>query len=68
MQSNATIPFEKKELVWAKIRGYPWWPGIVAKVIEEKSDDGSKHTEFLINFIGDHSHSRLQLDKLAKFK
>ena len=23
--------FTKGEVVWAKIRGYPWWPGIVKK-------------------------------------
>jgi hypothetical protein len=26
--------FEKDEVVWAKIRGFPWWPGIVSKVFE----------------------------------
>ena len=24
--------FAKNELDWAKIRGYPWWPGIVLKL------------------------------------
>jgi len=28
--------YTKGEVVWAKIKGFPWWPGVVAKVIEEK--------------------------------
>jgi len=23
--------YEKGELVWAKVIGFPWWPGIVIK-------------------------------------
>jgi len=23
--------FRKDELVWAKVRGFPWWPGKVIK-------------------------------------
>lgn len=22
--------FSVKEMVWAKIKGYPWWPGLVS--------------------------------------
>lgn len=24
--------FKKGDVVWAKIRGYPWWPGIVSAI------------------------------------
>ena len=23
------------DIVWVKIKGYPWWPGIVSKLINE---------------------------------
>jgi hypothetical protein len=23
------MSFEKGEVVWAKIKGFPWWPGVV---------------------------------------
>lgn len=26
---NKSCIYNKGELVWAKIRGYPWWPGVV---------------------------------------
>jgi hypothetical protein len=61
--------YSKGELVWAKVRGFPWWPGIVVgKCHEEKFDDGTKKIELLINFIGDNSHAKLVLDKVAKYK
>ena len=28
--------FELDEVVWAKVSGYPWWPGFVASKIENK--------------------------------
>jgi len=59
--------YTKGEVVWAKIKGFPWWPGVVAKVIEEK---GTSHSsiELLVNFIGENSHAQLSLEKVAKFQ
>jgi len=58
--------YTKGEVVWAKIKGFPWWPGVVAKVIEQK-DNPDNLQEILVNFIGENSHARLPLDKVAKF-
>jgi len=58
--------YTKGEVVWAKIKGFPWWPGVVAKVIEQK-DNPDNFQEILVNFIGENSHARLPLDKVAKF-
>lgn len=56
---NKSCIYNKGELVWAKIRGYPWWPGVVSKICEEKYENGEKRTELIVNFIGENSHSRL---------
>ena len=37
------------EIVWAKVKGYPWWPGIIAELSNKKND------LFTINFIGHNS-------------
>ena len=29
-------PFSKGEIVWAKIRGFPWWPAMVSVKFKEK--------------------------------
>jgi hypothetical protein len=56
---NKGCIYSKGELVWAKIRGYPWWPGVVSKICEEKFENGERRTELIVNFIGENSHSRL---------
>jgi hypothetical protein len=28
-ESSAEVAFEEDEVLWAKIRGYPWWPAFV---------------------------------------
>lgn len=59
--------YTKGEVIWAKIKGFPWWPGVIAKVIEDP-DDPSSIYELLVNFIGENSHAQLNLDKVAKFQ
>lgn len=59
--------YAKDEVVWAKIKGYPWWPAVVVKVIEDREEKGVIH-EILVNFLGENSHAQLTLDKVAKFE
>lgn len=65
-KSNDNIIYSVGEVVWAKIRGYPYWPAIVitnkkiiiikvSKVYEEKTDDGNFKVSLLVNFIGDNT-------------
>lgn len=51
------------EVVWAKIRGYPWWPAIVSQVQDDDLDD----IQFKVNFFGDTTHSFLDESKMVKF-
>jgi hypothetical protein len=39
--------FADNEIVWAKVKGYPWWPAIVLSTFP------SKQQKYLVNFIGD---------------
>ncbi|CAD8050299.1 unnamed protein product [Paramecium sonneborni] len=66
MESDVPESYNKDEIVWAKIRGYPWWPGIIAEVIKDKQS--SEPTKYLVNFIGDNSHSTLPFQSLAKYQ
>mmetsp|Transcript_5963 Transcript_5963/g.5255 ORF Transcript_5963/g.5255 Transcript_5963/m.5255 type:complete len:88 (-) Transcript_5963:399-662(-) len=58
--------YSKGEVVWAKIKGYPWWPAVVAKVYHSKAEP-DKITDILVNFLGENSHAKLPLDKVGKF-
>ena len=66
--------FRKGEVVWAKVRGYPWWPAIVRSIQVKKDskpteDDSHDDKELMlkVNFIGDDTHSALPLSKIEKF-
>jgi hypothetical protein len=58
-----SFEFSLNEIVWAKIRGHPWWPAIIKSVIPD-----SKENKFKIDFIGDNSHATLPVSKLANFQ
>lgn len=42
--------YEIGEVVWAKIKGYPWWPCIVVEFY-----NSNDQKDFLVNFIGENS-------------
>jgi hypothetical protein len=49
--------YEKGEVVWAKIKGYPWWPAVVGLNFEYIKED----TKILVNFIGENSQLILSI-------
>lgn len=51
--------FEKDEIVWAKISGYPFWPAYIQSIL------GSNQYEVV--FFGDFSRAHLQDSKIKRF-
>ncbi len=45
--------FEMDQVVWAKVKGFPWWPGVVREVI--RSDKDLKKKEYMVFFLGEFS-------------
>jgi hypothetical protein len=58
--------FKKGEVVWAKVRGFPWWPGVVKTTLNRLSKTQDE-IKIVINFIGDNSHANLPPCKVEKF-
>lgn len=48
--------------MWAKVRGYSWWPARIGDVIKE-----SKDRKYRVDFIGDNTHQTVPYDKVANF-
>jgi hypothetical protein len=52
------VVYEMNEVIWAKIRGYPWWPAYVPHVVAQvsgviKSSNQPSLVEYIVNFYGD---------------
>ena len=57
------ISFNVGEIIWAKIRGYPWWPAIITG-----TEDDNREKKYAVSFIGDNTHSSLTKKCLYKFE
>ena len=57
--------FEEKEIIWAKIEGYPWWPSII---ISKEKNTESKEYIYSIILIGPYIRSNLNINFISKFK
>ena len=70
MVNNGNVVFKKGDIVWAKVRGFPWWPGVIRRIIVLKNNksDSSEEKKYVIDFIGDNSHVQLPLNKLEIFE
>jgi hypothetical protein len=45
--------FEEGEIVWVKLKGYPWWPAVIVQ--SPQNEQQSSLVNVLVNFIGDNS-------------
>ena len=57
------ISFTVGEIIWAKIRGYPWWPAIITG-----TEDEQREKKYAVSFIGDNTHASLAKKSLDKFE
>ena len=51
--------------MWAKVRGYSWWPARIGDVFKEKGDKSDR--KYRVDFIGDNTHQTVAYDKVADF-
>lgn len=62
--------FKKGDVVWAKVKGYPWWPGEIRHITikQAKTEPKDKQTIYRINFIGDNTHVDVPKAKVENFE
>jgi len=58
------VNFTEEEIVWAKLRGYPWWPALILSIKKDKDLDEEKYR---VVFFGNYSQANLKKIYLAKF-
>ena len=63
---------KEKDIVWAKIKGYPWWPGTIRNIFYYHSQNSykgiSKRKKYIIDFIGNKSHGEVNKNDIKLFK
>ncbi|KAJ0249555.1 Uncharacterized protein HA466_0150310 [Hirschfeldia incana] len=71
---NAPVTLKEKlsesDLVWAKVRSHPWWPGQVfdASVATDKAKKHFKKGSFLVTYFGDCSFAWNDASKIKPFR
>ena len=56
-------------MIWAKIKGYSWWPGYITDIDDgdSDSDEANREVRFTVNFIGENSHAILPEKSIAEY-
>lgn len=55
-----SLNFQIDELVWAKVDGYPWWPGCIKSIASKD--------RYEVMFFDDFSRAFLAPDKITDFE
>ena len=62
---NSKKNFRKGDIVWAKVRGHPWWPATFLEFYQARP---SEEQTVVVNFIGDKSHAYLGISKVVGYQ
>ena len=62
------VDFREKEIVWAKIKNNPWWPGIIQKISYLKNESENTSDKIYNNdLIGQDFHVKLAKKNIESF-
>ena len=56
--------FIEEEIVWAKLRGYPWWPAVILSI---KKDINTEEQKYRVVFFGNYIQATLKKLYISKF-
>ena len=62
------VTFNRGDIVWGKLKGYPWWPCRIVKLIVTKNNDDFSRQEALVGWFDFKSTSILPLHSLQLFQ
>ena len=62
---NAKKRFKVNDVVWGKLKGFPWWPAVIVKFVHNK--EHANDNVVLIKFIGDLTTAVISISRLLSF-
>ena len=62
--------YKEKDIVWAKVKGYPWWPSIITHISfknNQTNGENIKEKIYSIEFIGEKNNAKVSKEKIESF-
>ena len=62
--------YKEKDIVWAKVKGYPWWPSIITHISfrnNQVNGENIKEKIYTIEFIGEKNNAKVTREKIESF-
>ena len=62
--------YKEKDIVWAKVKGYPWWPSLISQVSIKQITSLGKTTKekmYTIELIGEKFNAKVCSEKIEPF-
>ena len=71
-ENENKIEYKEKDIVWAKIKGYPWWPSIISHISfrnTQTNGENIKEKIYSIELIGEKNNniSKVSKEKIEPF-
>ena len=70
-ENESNIEYKENDIVWVKVKGYPWWPSIIKHISFrniQSYDHNIKEKLYSIELIGEKINTKISKDKIEPFK
>lgn len=70
-ENESNIEYKENDIVWVKVKGYPWWPSIIKHISFrniQSYDHNIKEKLYTIELIGEKINTKVSKDKIEPFK
>ena len=70
MSESENEDYKEKDIVWAKIKGYLWWPSLISQIsFKQQTTLGktSKEKIYSIELIGEKTNMKVSSEKIEPF-
>ena len=70
-ENESNIEYKENDIVWAKVKGYPWWPSIIKHISFrniQSYEHNIKEKIYTIELIGEKINTKVSKDRIESFK
>ena len=70
-ENESNIEYKENDIVWVKVKGYPWWPSIIKHISFrniQSYEHNIKEKIYTIELIGEKINTKVSKDRIESFK